>query len=350
MSSPRPSTLKFLTHWKWDAPARESPPPSPTYGKAPLLPEALTGPASLQLCSAVPAHATLNTALTLPRSPSGASSAGLPEAPLPGLDAPGTPCAHSRVSPGLCPRRGPGVPRGPKAISGGKQRPTRLAPGHISGQKQPARLWRAAAPPPPTALPRWSRRARSRPFPSFIASHARGEGPGGRGLAPPRPPRCGFSSWRRRCHGHGHRPPRAAQQGSLRRPRPPALSAASSRHAPSPRWPRPRPHGRPLRGLTRNPDVVAALVSLPLPLLKGHGRGAGQLLPPQHVPDAAPPRCPCPRTPEGSRQRGCYGSSTPGRRGHPETSTPTSQAAGGGVPDADLRGGSRAAPPCTWSG
>lgn len=184
-------------------------------------------------------------------------------------------------------------------------------------------------PPPPTALPRWSRRARSRPFPSFIASHARGEGPGGRGLAPPRPPRCGFSSWRRRCHGHGHRPPRAAQQGSLRRPRPPALSAPSSRHAPSPRWPRPRPHGRPLRGLTRNPDVVAALVSLPLPLLKGHGRGAGQRLPPQHVPDAAPPRCPCPRTPEGSRQRGCYGSSTPGRRGHPETSTPTSQAAGG---------------------
>lgn len=154
MSSPRPSTLKFLTHWKWDAPARESPPPSPTYGKAPLLPEALTGPASLQLCSAVPAHATLNTALTLPRSPSGASSAGLPEAPLPGLDAPGTPCAHSRVSPGLCPRRGPGVPHGPKAISGGKQRPTRLAPGHISGQKQPARLWRAAAPPcpPPRCL------------------------------------------------------------------------------------------------------------------------------------------------------------------------------------------------------
>lgn len=84
-----------------------------------------------------------------------------------------------------------------------------------------------------------------------------------------------------------HRPPHAAQQGSLRRLRPLAFSLPSTGHTVSTQSPRPRPHGWPLRGLTQNPDIVATLASLPLPLLNGRGHVAGQHL----LPATCPRRC-----------------------------------------------------------
>lgn len=54
-------------------------------------------------------------------------------------------------------------PMGLKAITGEKQRSTRLVPGRTSGQKQPTRLWtahRTHRPAPLNLLPQRSHRAR----------------------------------------------------------------------------------------------------------------------------------------------------------------------------------------------